>query len=499
MRNTFAFLLLVGLAVGVAGFNPADAGVCPAGYEEIVVGDTLQCAHPDGVPFNSARPTSFYSIDAEARALDCFGTGTDGNRLQAVFVAEGGASLTSADRAAIAQGMVNVQSVYRTSSRVLGETDFVPRWAHTPECEPSIEVVQVPVGVLSDFAATIQAVSEQGYDRPDRKYIMWTDSAAYCGIAAVSVDDSKVGNQNDGHHPGYARIDRGCWGYQGSVVAHEVTHTLGAVQPTAPNATPYGHCTDEYDIMCYVDGPGITMSVACPDHGGELLLDCNNDDYFHPDPPPGNWLYSHWNIADSSFVQRVPVVQNSKSDLDQDNAPGFADVDREGPHARAIGWLAARGVTRGCEPGRFCPDQPVTRGQMAAFLHRFVPDLAVTAGPVGFGDVAAEGPFAGDIAWLVGTGLTRGCDEGSFCPDQPVSRAQMAAFLFRVFAPGVVVPDAGFADVPADSPFRSEIAWLAHMGISNGCGNSDFCPDAPVTRGQMASFLYRTGQIYLDE
>jgi hypothetical protein len=251
--------------------------------------------------------------------------------------------------------------------------------------------------------------------------------------------------------------------------------------------------------MCYSDGPGITTSLTCSNLQGELLLDCNNDDYFHPDPPPGSWLYSHWNIADSSFVERVASggpVETGSGDM---AAPRFADVDLEGPHGRAIGWLADRGVTRGCDTGRFCPDQAVTRGQMAAFLHRFVPDLPVTADPAGFVDVAPEGPFADDIAWLVGTGLTRGCDGASFCPDQQVSRGQMAAFLYRVFAGGVVTDHAGFTDVPSGSPFATEIAWLAETGISNGCGNGGFCPDAPVTRGQMASFLYRAGGLYFDE
>jgi hypothetical protein len=395
--------------------------------------------------------------------------------------------------------MVNVQSVYRTSSRAVGAVEFVPRWVHSPHCEPSIEVVQVAPGALSDFAATIQAVADQGHDRADRKYIMWTDATVYCGIAAVSIDDSKTGNRNDGHHPGYARIDRGCWGYQGSVVAHEVTHTLGAVQPTAPNATPYGHCTDEYDLMCYSDGPGITTTVTCSNPQGELVLDCNNDDYFHPDPPPGSWLYSHWNIADSSFVERVVSGAPVETSDGEASAPRFADVDVDGPHGRAIDWLADRGVTRGCEAGRFCPDQAVTRGQMAAFLHRFVPDLPVTADPAGFADVTPGGPFADDIAWLVGTGLTRGCNGASFCPDQQVSRGQMAAFLYRVFAAGPLAGDAGFTDVPSGSPFGTEIAWLAETGISNGCGTGAFCPDAPVTRGQMASFLYRAGGLYFDE
>lgn len=499
MRNTLAFLLFVGMAVGVAGPGDADAGICPPGYEEVAVGDSMQCAHPDGVPFKSTRPTSFYAIEAEARALDCFGSGTDGNRLQAVFVTDGPATLTSVDRSAISQGMVNVQSVYRTSSRAVADVDLVPRWVHSSDCEPSIEVVQVAPEALAEFAATIQAVSDQGHNRPDRKYIMWTDSSVYCGIAAVSIDDSKTENRNDGHHPGFARIDRGCWGYQGSVIAHEVTHTLGAVQPTAPNATPYGHCTDEYDLMCYVDGPGVDTSIACSSQRGELLLDCNNDDYFHPDPPPGSWLYSHWNVADSSFVERIATNEPVETGIDGEVAPGFVDVDQQGPHARAIGWLADRGVTRGCDVLRFCPDRPVTRGQMAAFLHRFVPDLPVVTEPTGFEDVSPGEPFSADVAWLLGTGLTRGCDETRFCPDQVVSRGQMAAFLYRVFAAGAVSGEAVFADVGDDSPFRTEIAWLAEMGISNGCGNSAFCPDATVTRAQMASFLHRAGEIYFDE
>ena len=500
MRKTFAFLLLAGMAIGVAGSSSASAGTCPPGYEEVIVGSALQCAHHDGVPLSSssARPTSFYVAEAEARALDCFGTGVNGNRLHAVFVTEGSPTLQSSDRSAITQGMINVQSIYRSSSRSVADVDLVPRWVHTPDCEPSIEVVQVPPGSLADFAATIQAVSEQGLNRSDRKYIMWTDSSVYCGIAAVSVDDSKIGNRNDGHHPGYARIDRTCWGYQGSVVAHEVTHTLGGVQPTAPNATPYGHCTDEYDLMCYVDGPDVGTSVVCADHRAELLLDCNNDDYFHPDPPAGSWLYSHWNVADSSFVERTSS-SSAEDVVDDEVNARFVDVDRDGPHGRAIGWLADRGVTRGCDNGRFCPDEPVTRGQMAAFLHRFVPDRDLTTGPAEFGDVPSDGPFAADIAWLVGTGLTRGCGEASFCPDLPVSRGQMAAFLYRVFAGGAETGGGGFADVSADSPFRVEIGWLASTGISNGCGDANFCPDAPVTRGQMASFLYRTGRLYLDD
>ncbi len=499
MRNTFVFLLTVGLTVGIMGSPTADAGACPQGFEQIVVANGVQCAHPDEVPVNSSRPTSFYAASAEARGLECFGSGQEGNRLQAVYVTEGPAMLSGPDRSAITQGMINVQAIYRSSSLAVSGDVVIPRWVHSDDCRPVIEVVQVAPGALDDFAAGISAAAAQGLDRPDRKYVMWTDAAAYCGIAAVSIDQSKTNNRNDGDHAGYARIDRACWGYQGSVVAHEVTHTLGAVQPSAPHATPYGHCTDEYDIMCYVDGPGTVTTVSCPSTGSELILDCNNDDYFHPDPQPGSWLFSNWNVADSSFLERIAGAPRSSGDESDDGrSNGFGDVGGESPHSRAIGWLADRGVTRGCDAGRFCPDQAVTRGQMAAFLHRYVPDLGSTDTAAGFGDVAAGGPFADDIAWLVGAGITRGCGETSFCPDQPVTRAQMAAFLYRVFAPGSTAGGAGFTDVAPGAPFSTEVGWLAATGISRGCGDGGFCPDQPVTRAEMASFLYRAAEMYLD-
>ena len=95
--------------------------------------------------------------------------------------------------------------------------------------------------------------------------------------------------------------------------------------------------------------------------------------------------------------------------------------------AADISALADAGITRGCGPGRFCPDEPVTRGQMAAFLVRA---LKLPAGKATFADTKGH-VFAGDVAALADAGITRGCGPDKFCPDQPVTRGQMAAFLVR--------------------------------------------------------------------
>src|SRR5690606_38183844 len=101
----------------------------------------------------------------------------------------------------------------------------------------------------------------------------------------------------------YEWIGPQCW--NGHTAAHELSHNLGAVQDTAPNATGFFHCTDQYDVMCYDDGTipkGKKMAVVCPGREWADLLDCGGDDYFNPSPKPGSYLSNHWNIANSRFL-----------------------------------------------------------------------------------------------------------------------------------------------------------------------------------------------------
>lgn len=118
--------------------------------------------------------------------------------------------------------------------------------------------------------------------------------------------------------------------------------------------------------------------------------------------------------------------------------PGLAfdDVPPDNTFQADIEWLADSGITRGCNPPsntRFCPDQSVTRGAMAAFLTRA---LGLSAGDAEFRDTGGH-VFAADISALADAGITRGCNppkNDRFCPDEPVTREQMAAFLHRAIA-----------------------------------------------------------------
>lgn len=181
----------------------------------------------------------------------------------------------------------------------------------------------------------------------------------------------------------------------------------------------------------------------------------------------------------------------------QELPPGGTFVDDDGNiHEGFIEAIAAEGVTRGCNPpdnDRYCPADGVTRGEMAAFLKRALALPATSTDH--FGDDSGS-VFEDDINALAEAGVTRGCDppaNENFCPDDPVTRGQMAAFLVRGFG----YTDSGAGDLFVDddnSVFEGDIDRLGTAGVTRGCNpptNDRFCPEDVVLRDQMASFLGR--------
>ncbi len=156
--------------------------------------------------------------------------------------------------------------------------------------------------------------------------------------------------------------------------------------------------------------------------------------------------------------------------------------------------IAAAGVTKGCnaEHTSFCPEAAVTRGQMAAFLVRAL-GLTEIDPNIDFTDDNTS-IFENDIKKLATAGITKGCntERTSFCPGAAVTRGQMAAFLVRALGLTEQDPEIDFTD-DNTSIFETDIEKLATAGITRGCNaeRTKFCPDAAVTRGQMAALLSR--------
>jgi hypothetical protein len=138
---------------------------------------------------------------------------------------------------------------------------------------------------------------------------------------------------------------------------------------------------------------------------------------------------------------------------------------------------------------------------MAVFLERGMHGSSYTPPAVGigtgFGDVAPGYWAAVWIKQLAAEGVTSGCGSRNYCPEHPVTRAQMAVFLLRAkhgtgYTPPAIGQTTGFADIPNTYWAAAWIKQLAAEGITGGCGNGNYCPETPVTRAQMAVFLVRT-------
>ncbi|HEY1249857.1 MAG TPA: putative Ig domain-containing protein [Thermoanaerobaculia bacterium] len=181
----------------------------------------------------------------------------------------------------------------------------------------------------------------------------------------------------------------------------------------------------------------------------------------------------------------------------------FLDVPQDDIFHDSIEKLFRRGVTAGCNPGLFCPGDDTTRAQMAVFLLKSLLGAGYVP-PQQTGGIFADVPFeAFAAAWiedLYNRGVTGGCllDPLRYCPDANVTRAEMAVFLLKTLLGKDYVPPAAtgtvFADVAAGDFAAAWIEDLYHRGITAGCLTDPlrYCPDASVTREEMAAFLVRT-------
>jgi len=246
-------------------------------------------------PSPSPTPTPTSTVPSTPTGARC---GTDGPRVQAVYVhAADVADRYSGLLASLEQWTANVDSVFATSAAETGGVRHV-RFVTDASCTPVVTDVTVSSTGDDSLSNTITELQAQGYNRTDRKYLLWVDAAVYCGIGTVENDDSAATTNRNNSGPSYGRVDSGCWG--GDTEAHELEHNLGGVQMSAPHSDGGWHCTDEYDRMCY-ETSGHTMTYPCAlehDH----VFDCGHDDYFSTAPDPNGYLASHWNSANSVFL-----------------------------------------------------------------------------------------------------------------------------------------------------------------------------------------------------
>lgn len=214
----------------------------------------------------------------------------------------------------------------------------------------------------------------------------------------------------------------------------------------------------------------------------------------------GSVSFSRTHQVDSlsaSIVNSYPISAvnyfglNGVSGLFQDAA------DADAYYYEAVYWAADNGITTGTTTVAFSPDTAVTRAQLVTFLYRLTGGpmaIAESANP--FTDVSREEyPYYYDaILWAYYAGITTGKTADTFAPDDTVTRAELAAFLYRFYGE----PDAdgltnAFSDVGEDLYYTDAVLWSYSEGITTGTSSDPltFSPDALCTRAQAVTMLYR--------
>ena len=259
---------------------------------------------------------------------------------------------------------------------------------------------------------------------------------------------------------------------------------------------------------------GNRLDGAIPPELGQLSelvsLDLSMNDLSGPVPPElgrlpkletlrlhGNRLSASEAAGPFSAEPLIPAPPvASEGPRDPSGSGRFVDDDGS-VHEKNIEVIAALGMTVGCNPpenDRFCPQSLVNRAQMAALLSRA---LGGTAGVDTAGAQATDVPrdawYFGDVQRMIALGVVELPEDGAFRPLEPLTRIEMAVFLVRAFPglPGVEEPVGAFSDVPATWGEAGAVEAILDAGVTSGCSAEplSYCPDRPVTRAQMASFL----------
>jgi len=290
------------------------------------------------------------------------------------------------------------------------------------------------------------------------------------------------------------------------------------------------------EVAFSADNGGAGLGIACDGHlwavdqtnDGVLEIDSGETsacswkgiDWLSENPVTGtvaaasteaiDFTFDSTALTAGSYVAHVKVINNTPygalsvpvvfNVIPYDQM--FADVP---PTHQFYDWVQSiglAGITDGCDNQvplpNYCDTENVTRAQMAIFLERGIHGSDYTPPPATgtvFGDVPDTYWAAAWVEQFVADGITSGCGGGNYCPDADVTRAQMAIFLLRSKhgasytpppATGTVFDDVAPGDFGADW-----IEQLVAEGITSGCGGGNYCPNDPVTRGQMAVFIQR--------
>ena len=171
----------------------------------------------------------------------------------------------------------------------------------------------------------------------------------------------------------------------------------------------------------------------------------------------------------------------------------FVDVKQGDYYYDAVQWAVGKKITSGTSATTFTPDGICTRAQTVTFLWRSQGSPKAAGAENPFTDVSKDAYYYDAVLWAVEQGITNGTSAITFSPDATVTRGQTAAFLWRVAKQPQVDQTANpFADVTQNAYYYNAVLWAVAKEITNGTSSTTFSPDQGCTRAQIVTFLWRT-------
>ena len=190
-----------------------------------------------------------------------------------------------------------------------------------------------------------------------------------------------------------------------------------------------------------------------------------------------------------TFIMPAGRVEVKAAFTEEVKISPFRDVPTDAYYYEAVKWAQKKGITGGIGDGLFGPNQPCTRAQIVTFLWRAAGSPVVNYA-MDLTDVPGDAYYAEAVRWALSQGITTGTADGRFSPNAPCTRAQAVTFLFRASKASADGAPA-FSDVAADAYYAEAVKWATDNGITNGTTSSTFSPGSGCTRAQIVTFLWR--------
>ena len=190
-----------------------------------------------------------------------------------------------------------------------------------------------------------------------------------------------------------------------------------------------------------------------------------------------------------TFIMPAGKVKVKATFTEEVKISPFRDVSTDAYYYEAVKWAQKKGITGGIGDGLFGPNQPCTRAQIVTFLWRAAGSPVVNYA-MDLADVPGDAYYAEAVRWALSQGITTGTADGKFSPNAPCTRAQSMTFLFRASKASADGAPA-FSDVAADAYYAEAVKWATDNGITNGTTSSTFSPGSGCTRAQIVTFLWR--------